>query len=76
MKYWKGKNKTSKENNFGVMDNNGFVPNSIKISKYQYNKFIRNEKLKIKPSILKEQYIKLILIEDKINFIAKYLELI
>lgn len=36
MKYWKGKTGTIKEKQYGTMDDNGFVPDSIECSKDEY----------------------------------------
>ena len=38
MKYWMGKENTDKDGQFGTMDNNGRVPNTITISKYKWDK--------------------------------------
>lgn len=75
MKYWKGKTGTNKENQYGTMDNNGYVPDSITINKYQYEQYINS--LSIIPTIDKKiEYGKMKNIDEQIQFIAKELKLI
>lgn len=75
MKYWKGKPGTNKENQYGTMDNNGYVPNSIVISKFQYEQYINS--LPIIPIINKKiEFGKMETVDNKIQFIAKELNLI
>ena len=40
MKYWKGKIKTEKENQYGTMDDNGSVPNSEPTTKVEYDTWV------------------------------------
>ena len=42
MKYWEGKPGTVKKNQFGSMDDKGYVPDSIEITKNEYNEHINN----------------------------------
>ena len=75
MKYWKGKVKTNKEGQYGTMDNNGYVPDSITISKFQYDQYINL--LPIIPIIdEKVEFNKMKNIDEQIQFIAKKLNLI
>lgn len=75
MKYWKGKIGTVKEGQFGTMDNNGYVPDSITINKFQYEQYINS--LPIIPIIDKKiEYAKMKTVTEQIQFLAKELNLI
>ena len=49
MKYWKGKPETVKEGEMGTMDDNGYVPNSTEILKYDYDRFVEHQLMVVHP---------------------------
>jgi hypothetical protein len=69
IRYWKKTN-----GDCGTMDNNGHVPDSVEISETEYNSWV--EKIPIDKKDHKTEFAKLKSDSERIEFIAKKLDLI
>jgi len=74
MKYWKGKSGTLKDGYCGTMNDNGFVPDSVEISEQEYLDWVGSQSV---PEAVdyKTEYGKLVTGSEKIDYIAKRLNL-
>ncbi len=74
MKYWKGRTGTSKDGQYGTMEDNGIVPDSDEVTKSEYENAISKVGISTKKDF-KYLYKNASTDADKIDVIAQFLKL-